>query len=346
MLKQYQWSFSIEHQFGGGMMAQAAYVANHGSNLSYPVDANQVPGNLLAQSAANSSNAQNLRPFPQFSTINGNFYNAISNYNSLQLSFTKRLSHGLQFSVNYTWSKMLDEQDSSGWGSRDGGQVYQSAYNPSLNYALSNFDIPHMFKGDLVYDLPFGKGRTYLNSNGIVDGILGGWQLGATWVLESGHPFTPLVGTTNNSGALSGNWYPNLIGNPHVSNPTVGNWYNTCTVLPDGTNFPVGCTNPAWAVPTPGTFGNAGRNILWGPGIEDVDMSLGKNFHFPLPHETGNLQLRFDALNALNHPNFDIPGQNLGQGGAGVITGTTGNYNTTNNSFGQRTIQLGVRISF
>ncbi len=95
ILKQYQWSFSIEHQFGGGMMAQAAYVGNHGANLSYPVDANQVPANLLAQSAANSSNAQNLRPFPQFSSINGNFYNAISNYDSLQLSFTKRLSHGL-----------------------------------------------------------------------------------------------------------------------------------------------------------------------------------------------------------------------------------------------------------
>jgi hypothetical protein len=346
ILKQYQWSFSIEHQFGGGMMVQAAYVGNHGANLSYPVDANQVPGNLLAQSVANPSNAQNLRPYPQFSTINGNFYNAISNYDALQLSFTKRLTHGVQFSANYTWSKMLDEQDSSGWGSRDGGQYYQSAYNPRLNYGLSNFDTPNMFKGDLVYDLPFGKGRRFLNSNAFVDGILGGWQLGGTWVLESGHPFTPLVGTTNNSGALSGNWYPNLIGNPHVSNPSVNDWYNTCTVLPDGTNFPVGCTNPAWAIPAPGTFGNAGRNILWSPGIEDVDLSLGKNFHFPLPHETGNLQLRFDALNALNHPNFDVPGQYVGQGGAGVITGTTGNYNSTNNSFGQRTIQLGARISF
>ncbi len=203
-----------------------------------------------------------------------------------------------------------------------------------------------MFKGDLVYDLPFGKGRTFLNSNGFVDAVFGGWQLGTTWVLESGLPFTPLVGTTNLSGALSGNWYPNLIGNPFLSNPTVNAWYNTCTIMPDGTLFPVGCTNPAWAVPAPGTFGNAGRNILKGPGIEDVDISLGKNFHFPLPHETGNLQLRFDALNALNHPNFDIPNQYVGQGGAGVITGTTGNYNSTNNSFGQRTIQLGVRISF
>jgi hypothetical protein len=203
-----------------------------------------------------------------------------------------------------------------------------------------------MFKGDLVYDLPFGKGRQFLNSNGIVDAILGGWQFATTFVLESGSPFTALVGTNNNSGALSGNWYPNLIGNPYISNPSVNNWFNTCTILQDGTTFPVGCTNPAWAVPAPGTFGNSGRNILRGPGIEDVDFSLGKNFRFPLPHESGNLQIRFDALNGLNHPNFAAPGNNLGTSGVGVITGTTGNYNTTNNSFGQRTIQLGARISF
>lgn len=351
ILKNYQWSFSIEHQMGGGLMAQAAYVGNHGTNLPFPNDPNQVPSNLLAQSAANSSNAQNLRPFPQYSSISGNVYDGISNYDALQLSLTKRFSHGLQFNVNYTWSKMLDDQDSSGWGGRGGNQYYQDAYNPSLNYALSNFDIPQMLKGNLVYDLPFGKGRAFLNNNGFVDAVLGGWQLGATWVMESGLPFTPVVGTVDNSGTLSSgssdyNWYPNLIGNPNVSNPSVNGWFNTCTVLPNGTNYPTGCTNPAWAIPSAGTFGNAGRNILQGPGIESVDLSLGKNFHFPLPHETGNLQIRFDAQNALNHPNFDLPNASVGSSSAGIITGTTGSYNSTNPSFGQRIIQLGARISF
>ena len=351
ILKQYQWSFSVQRQFGGGIMAQAAYVANHGTHLSFPGDTNQVPANLLLQSVANPSNAQNLRPFPQFSSFGGNTYNAISNYDSLQLTLTKRLSHGFQFSVNYTWSKMLDEQDSSGWGSRDGGQTYQDAYNPKVNYALSNFNIPHMFKGDLVYDLPFGKGRAFLNSNAVLDAIIGGWQIGATFVFESGAPFTPTVGATNQpgtltGGSLGGSLYPDLIGNPNVSNQTINNWFNTCTVLLDGSHFPTGCANPAWAVPAPGHFGSAGRNILTGPGIQDVDFSLGKNFRFPLPHESGNLQIRFDALNGLNHPNFAAPGSSVGNSGAGVITGTTGNYNTTNNSFAQRTIQLGARISF
>ncbi len=347
ILKQYQWSFSIEHQLGGGMMAQAAYVGNHGSNLSFPADINQVPPNLLLQSVANPSNAQNLRPFPQFSGIGGNTYNGISNYDALQLSLNKRFSHGVQFAVNYTWSKMLDDQDSSGWGSRDGGQLYQDAYNPALNYSLSNFDIPQMFKGDLVYDLPFGKGRAFLNSNGFVDAVLGGWQLGTTFVLESGTPFTATLGATSAFGTLSGgNPYPNLIGNPYISNPSIAGWFNTCTVLLNGANYPNGCTNPAWAVPAPGHYGTEGRNILRGPGIEDVDFSLGKNFKLPFPRESGNLQIRFDALNGLNHPNFSTPGNSVGTSGAGIITSTTNNYNTTNNSFGQRTIQLGARISF
>lgn len=345
--KSYQWTISIEHQFGAGMMIQAAYVGNHGKDLSFPVDVNQVPGNLLLQSVADPANAQSLRPFPQFSGIGGNLYNSISNYNSAQLSFTKRLSHGLQFDINYTYSKMLDEQDSSGWGSRDGGQTYQSSYNPALNYALSNFDLPNMFKGDLVYDLPFGHGRRFLSNNAVAGAILGGWQLSTTFVFESGRPFTPTIGATSQPGTLSGrSLFPDVIGDPHIGNQSVNGWFNTCTVLLDGSHSPDGCANPAWAVPAPGHFGNAGRNILRGPGIQDVDFSLGRNFRIPLPGETGNLQIRIDALNGLNHANFSTPGTSLGTSGAGIITSTTGNYNTTNNSFGARTIQLGARFSF
>lgn len=97
---------------------------------------------------------------------------------------------------------MLDEQDSSGWGSRDGGQVYQSSYNPALNYALSNFDLPNMFKSDLVYDLPFGHGRRFLSNNAVAGAILGGWQLSTTFVFESGRPFTPTIGATSQPGTL------------------------------------------------------------------------------------------------------------------------------------------------
>ncbi len=344
--RNYQYNFSIQQQFAGNMMVQAAYVGSHGTNLSFPVDINQVPPNLIAQSAANTSTSQSLRPFPQFQGISGNNFNAISWYNSAQVTFAKRMSRGFQFDANYTWSRLLDDQDSSGWGSRDGGQVYQYSYNPSANYGPSNFDIPHMFKGDLTYQLPFGKGRTFLNRNGLLDAVLGGWQASTIFVFESGRPFTFVVGTTNNSGALAGNLYPNVIGNPNAANQTITSWFNTCTLLQNGTTTPSGCTNPAFAIPANGTFGNSGRNTFRGPGIEDVDFSFGKNFAIPLPRETGDLQIRFDAVNGLNHPNFDLPNASVGTGSAGIVSGLTGNYNSNLNPFGSRRLQLGARFSF
>jgi hypothetical protein len=348
--RNYQWSFSIQHQLPADMLAEAAYVGSHGTGLSFPVDVNQVPRNLLAESIT-IEDPQTLRPFPQFQNISGNTYNAISNYNSLQLSLTKRFTRGLQFNVNYTFSKFMDEQDSSGWGSRAGGETYQDAYNPRLNYGPSNFDIRHMFKGDVVYQLPFGKGRRFLGGGGIVDAILGGWQASTIFVLQSGKPFTPLVGTADNSGSLSGGsaqfgWRPNIIGDPNVSDQNIQQWFNPCTLLSDGTTEPSGCANPAWAIPAAGTFGNVGRNILRGPGVISVDFSLGKSFRFPLPRETGQLQIRMDAQNVLNHANFDFPNASVGTGGAGIISGTTGDYSTTANSYGARQIQLGVRLSF
>ena len=331
--RNYQYSFNIEHQFGSGMMLQLAYVGSHGTNLSFPVDYNQIPADKLMQSVALSNaggDPQSLRPFPQFQAITGNLFNAISWYNSAQISFSKRMSYGLQFDVNYTWSRLLDEQDSSGWGSRDGGQFYQDSYNPRLNYGPSNFDLPHMFKGDLTYQIPFGKGRTFMNRGGIFDAILGGWQVSTLYVLESGRPFTVLVGTQNNSGSLGSNWYPNVIGDPSLAHPSVDLWYNPA----------------AFAIPEAGTFGTAGRNILRAPATIGMDASLGKNFRIPLPHETGNLQLRFDASNILNHPNFEIPNQYIGTGAAGIINSTTNNYSTTNNTFGARALQLGARFTF
>jgi len=169
-----------------------------------------------------------------------------------------------------------------------------------------------------------------MNSSGLFDAVLGGWEFSTIFALESGRPFTPTVGTANRSGALAGNWFPNIVGNPAVANPSVQQWFNPL----------------AFQVPAAGTFGNAGRNILRGPGIISVDFSLGKNFRIPLPRETGTLQLRFDAVNGLNHPNFDVPNAGIGTSNAGTITAITGNYNSNLNPFGPRRLQLGARFSF
>ncbi len=325
-----QWSFSMEQQIPGSVVMQVAYVGSHAYNMSFPADANQVPASRQA-AAAVSTNQQALRPYPQYTSIQGNTFNSYTNYDSLQVSAIKRLSHGLSLDLNYTWAKLLDEQDSSGWGSRDGGQIVQDAYNPRANYARSNFDVRHAFKGYALYQLPFGKGRMFLNNNTLVDLVLGGWQASTVFVLETGTPFTPVVGTANNSGALAGSWFPNLVGDPNLAHKTLDAYFNTA----------------AYAIPAPGTFGNAGRNSLQGPGLIGTDASAAKAFALSPFGERVSLQVKVDASNVLNHPNFSNPSGNIGPGQAGgIISSTTNSYNSTNNTFGPRVMQLGARLSF
>ena len=323
----YQWSLSVQRELTQGLVAEAAYVANHSTNLPYTnVDLNQVPANLLQQSIANPSQAQSLRPYPQFQNIGnsggtGGLYNALSNYESLQLSLKKRFARGLMFDTNYTFSKMLNDQDSSGWSGNGGTVVWQNAYNPASNYGPSNQNRAHLFKADSVYDLPFGKGKSFLAQGGPLDYIVGGWQASGILAYQSGQPYTPVMSGPNNSGALTGNWFPNLVGNPVLSNPTVQDWFNTA----------------AFATPASGTFGDVGRNLLIGPKFFDLDFAMAKSFGIP-KLESGRLQLRVDANNVLNHTSFDIPSSpNIGNLAASQIT-------KTKNS--GRVLQLAARFSF
>lgn len=330
--RSYEWSFSIQRELPGSLLAEAAYVGSHANGLPFDVDFNELHANQLSQ-VASSGNPQLLRPYPQFLGINGDTFNATSIYHSLQLSLNKRFSHGLSYNANFTWSKMLSEQDSSGWGRIAGSPIYQDAYNPSANYGPSLFNVPKMLKGSLAYQLPVGKGKSYLNQGGVLDAILGGWQASGIFVLDSGTPFTPVWGGTNLSGAApNGNlylngfsaaesWYANVVGNWHVSNPNINEWFNPA----------------AFAQPAPYTFGDAGRNSLSGPDLRSLDFSMGKSFRIPKLGEASELKLRFDATNALNHPCFSNPSNLIGTQQAGTINSTT---------VGGRVLQLGARFSF
>jgi hypothetical protein len=245
------------------------------------------------------------------------------------VSFRKRFSRGLSLDTNYTWSRMLDQQSSSGWGGRGGTQPYQNAYDPAANYGHSNFDVPHMWKGAVVYEVPLGKGHSVLNQSGVLDAIFGGWQTSAIFVAQSGAPYTVAMSSNNGLGSQAGNWYPDVAGNPKVSNPTILQWFNQL----------------AYKQPALLTYGNSGRNTLRGPGLSDVDFSLGKVFSLP-KSERAKLLLRFDAANVLNHPSFGQPNANLNptalarqqpDPSVGKITGVTVNG---------RNIQLGARFSF
>jgi hypothetical protein len=317
----YQYTLDVQRQIGNNVAADIAYVGNHGKNLNFPVDINQVPENLLTSTDTQS------KPYPIFNQINGSTNNAISNYNALEAQLTKRMTQGLEFNVNYTWSHFLDDQDSSGWGSRGGYQNYQNAFDPGANYSNSNFDIRNMFKGQAIYQLPFGHGKMFLNNNLILDEAIGGWQASGTFVVQGGNPISITTGSTNTSNNQSGDGtqFANLAGD--VSNVPGGKlnrlneWYN------------IG----ALEVPLANQYGDFRRNTVYGPGLSEFNFSLGKTFDL-VPEHNVQLQFRADADNVLNHASFGQPGNNaVGPGASARITGTT---------VGGRTMQLYGRVSF
>jgi hypothetical protein len=179
-----------------------------------------------------------------------------------------------------------------------------------------------MFKGHGSFDLPFGSGRRFVNANKVLDKAIGGWTLFADFIAQGGSPFTPRM-QVNNSYALSSGsfvWYPNVVGNPTAvpGGQTIDSWFN------------VG----AFAAPTPGTFGNMGRNILRGPKLSAINMSLHKTFRFAEPIK---LDFSANATNVVNHPSFALPDNLIGPGHIGKINGV---------SVGSRQMELVAKFMF
>ena len=200
----------------------------------FEADVNQLPANKLGQGQA-------ARPFPQFSGIGvgsggsrTGTYNGISNYQSAQFLFHVPTNHGLNAEVSYTWSRLYDDMDDSGWGNQFGSVYYQDAYNPSANYGPSNFDRPNAVKGTVLYALPFGKGHQYLSST-LADVLVGGWTASGDFEAESGTPFTVIMNSSASDGSLGGNGgdgnsaaalYPNLVGKPNSGGHSLASWFN------------------------------------------------------------------------------------------------------------------------
>jgi outer membrane receptor protein involved in Fe transport len=321
--------FSVQHEFARGILVDGSYVNTRGRNLNFATDINQAPVSALGCTGYNCGN-----PNPIFNSIAAQNYTGWSNYNALQLRLQKRMSFGLNFQFNYAWSKSLDTGTGNGHGS--GVDIYQNAYDPHLNYGLSDFNAANTFVGQVVYELPFGRGRQFA-LRGPLDQIAGGWRLSSLFQWHSGVPFTPVIQNSVAPGidpglapSLSAGsfLYPQQVGDSKVSNPTIHGWFNPA----------------AFANPAPGTFGNTHRNTLIGPGFANVNLSIAKEFSL---YERLKLEIRGDAYNASNHINYANPNANVGYVGgvladptAGTITGPAGfNGNL-------RIIQLGAHLTF
>jgi hypothetical protein len=233
----------------------------------------------------------------------------------------RRLTSGLQFKVNYTYSIFLDNLDAR--SELGNGVAFTNYYNQNNDFGLSSNDARHRLVVSTIYELPVGKGKLFSPSNRFVNGLIGGWSLGTIIEAHTGPPLN-ITELTNNTNSYSDGVRPNVVGNPNISgNRTLaqqlGEWFNTA----------------AFAAPAAYTFGNAGRTFGVAPGLFSLDASLLKDFSW----ERFTLQLRVEDLNFTNHPNFAPPNTQQGSPTFGEVTSlVAGNQ--------ARIFQLGLHLKF
>jgi hypothetical protein len=312
------WNLNVERQIGARGVLEVAYVGSKGTKLLTARDINQPLPSVLPPGLPIVP-----RPNPRFDDIDLLESRANSSYNALQVRFQQRLTRGFSALASYTWSKSID--DASNFFSSAGDPNFpQDSYDVGAERGRSNFDVGQRLSVSYTYDLPFGKGRAYLADSGWISTILTGWQSYGIVTLQTGRPFTvALLPEIDNSGTgrsilgFGANDRPNIVGNPELSQRTPDRWFNTA----------------AFAFPRPGTFGNAGRNILDGPGYRNVNASLVKNTALT---ETLSLQFRAEVFNLFNHPNFNLPDNFLGSPTFGRISSARD----------PRHIQFGLKLLF
>jgi outer membrane receptor protein involved in Fe transport len=299
-----QWNFSLQREIGRSSVAELSYVGTKGTKLIDNRDINQ---------ANPSPQPVNPRPVPQFADIDAYESRGSSNYNALQAKFTQRLHAGLSALAGYTWSKSID--DASGFFSSAGDPNFpQDSNDPRADRGLSNFDIRHRFTLGYSCDLP-------LPAKNI---LLRGWQTNGVWTFQTGRPFTVtlLPGVDNSNTGIPSIQFgvvdrPNLVGDPHLSNAGPDAWFNT----------------NAFVTPPYGMFGNAGRNILEGPGFSSINVSAIKNTAL---REGVTLQFRAEFFNLLNRPNFNLPDSFVGSPSFGRILSAAD----------PRRVQFGLKLLF
>jgi hypothetical protein len=277
------------------MLVELEYVGSAGKHLTLCYNPNEVqPGPTSQESRRLLQPVANLSNMLQCDSRNR------STFHGATLKVQQRFHGGLQFLVSYTYGKSLDYGSSaaSGGGAVGGGQTVT---NMDAWHGPSGYDTRHRAVISNVYELPFGTGRRWMSeAGGLLQGVVGGWQLSGITTLTTGRPFTVTLQTGVNNGAPS---WPNRIGSGVLDEPTVDAWFKT-------TDF---------VAPPQNTYGDSGRGILYAPGHVNVDASLSKRFNV-----TGrsNLEVRWDVFNLFNHPGFGFPNSAIGNANAGRITTT------------------------
>jgi hypothetical protein len=245
------------------------------------------------------------RPWPELGQLQEVEGDVNSDYNSLSAKLQQRLAYGLTFVSAYTWSRSIDNGSNVRQHSGD-VQNPQNTYDLRAERGVSNFQMAQRSVTSVVWALPFGKGQRWLNVGGARNALLGGWQMGSIITLQTGLPFILLSGLDAANTGGQGNQRPSATGvSPNLpgGQRNTQKWFNTA----------------AFALPAPYTFGNVGRNTMIGPGLATWDFSMLKEF--PV-FEAHRLQVRVEAFNFLNHPNFGLPDSTFTDSSFGRISST------------------------
>lgn len=291
-----QYLLNLQQQVGAEWSFELGYQGALSRHLYGFLNANQAtPFGYLGITSAAS------RPFANMGGIQYVHDEGTGNYNSLAVKATRRFSHGFSVIASYTYSKSLD--DTSGIRNQGNDNLYpQNSYCISCEYGPSAFDVRNRIVGSALYELPIGPGKLLPVNNKLLDALIGGWQVGGTFTHQTGAVATPLVGFDNsNIASPFGNFdRPIATGvSPylHGSARTLSDWVN----------------KDAYAQPSTGFFGTVGRGSFTGPGFTNLDAALHKQFLMPY-NEKHQLAIRFEAFNALNHPNWGTPNLTLSSG--------------------------------
>lgn len=312
-----QWFFDVQRELPANTVFTLSYLGKGARHLVQIRNLNQPrtpgPGTVKSRS-----------PWPFFGWVVLRDPLGNSSYQGLSAKVEKRYSQGLSLLATYTWSHSIDNVAEA--LTVAGGQELQDNYDARRNRGNSVFDTRHYFSSSIVYDLPFGRGRRWLNRAGPLDWLLGGWQLGGILLFQSGAPFTPLVstdisntGTSNPTGGTSNQNHPNRVasGALPAGERSIQRW------------FDVG----AFPIPQLYTYGNSGRNVLNGPDFRNLDLKIAKNF---LIKENKRLEFRCELFNSSNTPHFANPASNVNLPTAGRIT----------SAGAPRQIQFGLKFVF
>jgi len=330
------WTLKVEHEIAPATSLSVGYVGSHGYHQILSEDQNTPASVVCPDPSCPAGVAAGTVYYTSSTLANPKLANStswvsqgISNYHGLEVDVRRRFTHGLQVRGVYTWSRNLD--DGSAWNtsvSANTPAFVSYPNNPKLDYAPAATNISHAAAINGTWELPLGQGHAALaNAPSGVQHAVSGWTLSGIATLQSGFPFSPQLGYNS-----AGNGDTRNPGRPDLNPDYQGKLYpRTVTAWFDPN---------AYAAPHPGTLGNAGRDSLIGPGLDDLDLSLAKN---TTVHERLRAQFRAEWFNVLNHSNFTTPNAVVLSSAtaysptAGVVTATA----TTS-----RQLQFGLKLLF